>query len=84
MESIVVNVKTKSESKLIKDIASKMGYSSFLLNDAEKRMIARVKLSALTTRKTSGSAISSDEIQEEVNIVRAARYAKKAKKKGSH
>jgi len=83
MESIVVNVNTKSEGKLIKDIASKMGYSSFLLNDVEKRMIARIKLSQLTVKESSAPDISLDEIQQEINHVRAARYAKKTKKKGS-
>jgi hypothetical protein len=83
MESVVVNVSTKSESKLIKELASKMGYSSFLLSNIERKMIARIKLNSLNEKRTKMPDITMEEIQEEVRIVRDERYAKKAKKKGN-
>lgn len=46
-------------------------------------MIARIKLSQLVVKESSAPDISFDEIQQEVNCVRADRYGKKTKKKGS-
>jgi hypothetical protein len=83
MESVVVNVRTKSEGKLIKEIAKKMGYSSFLLNNTERKMVARLKLTSLDNKFPTIPEISLSEIQKEVDIVRAERYAKKTKNKSN-
>lgn len=80
----MVTVKTKSESKLIKEIAKKMGYASFSLSEAQKRMIARLKMSQLSDGQTQVKTLSIDEIQNEVDSVRAQRYAAKKGNKGSN
>ncbi|MFZ2907473.1 MAG: hypothetical protein WAZ98_14810 [Cyclobacteriaceae bacterium] len=76
MESILINVKTKSEQKLITDIAKRMGIVAASLTPFEKRLLSRIKIAGLSG-KSNRKNLSMDEIQEEVDQVRAARYARK-------
>jgi hypothetical protein len=74
VENILVQVKTKSDSKLIFDIVRKMGFDSFVVSDFDRRMLARKKLVqiASTIKKMN---ISDEEISEVVESVRSKRYS---------
>ncbi len=78
MESIVITVKDKAELKLLEELAKKMGFAAFELSEQDKRLFARRKLLELTSDFPQID-ISEEEIQEEVEAVRTANYAKKSR-----
>lgn len=79
MSSIVITVQTASELKLLEEMAKKMGFVAFELSEKDKRLFARRKLSEIRA-KFSQLDISEEEILNEVEEVRTARYAQKARK----
>lgn len=79
MSSIVITVQTTSELKLLEEMAKKMGFVAFELSEKDKRLFARRKLSEISA-KFSQLDISEEEILNEVEEVRTARYAQKASK----
>jgi len=74
MENIVIQVKTKSDRKLIFDIANKMGFDSFVVTDFDKRMLSRKKLIQIASN-ISKIDLSEEEISKIVESVRSVRYS---------
>lgn len=81
MTNIVIPVGSKEESRFLLDLAKKLGYNPFSIEDS--KMIARLKFVSLTDdmRKKGSNGSSMSEIQKEVDAVRSKRYGKKRKTK---
>ncbi|MDX1938938.1 MAG: hypothetical protein SFU99_00210 [Saprospiraceae bacterium] len=77
MESIVITVKDKSELQFLEYLAKKMGFAAFELSEQDKRLLARRKLLEIAQDFPSID-ISEEEIQQEVEAVRAANYVNKS------
>lgn len=75
MDSIVIQVPSKSDLKLLLELASKMGFKSFALSERETRMLARQKLAAIVEDADVAEEPSMEEINDIVEQVRTRRYA---------
>lgn len=76
MNSIVITVQNPSELKLLEEIAKKMGFAAFELSEKDKRLFARRKIVELMAQFPQLD-ISEEDILQEVEEVRAARYEKR-------
>jgi hypothetical protein len=76
MDSIVIQVPSKSDLKLLLELASKLGFKSFSLNERETRLLARQKLATIIEEADIAEEPSMEEINEIVGKVRTRRYAK--------
>lgn len=83
MTNIVIPVSNKEESKFLLNLAKKLGYNPFAIDD--NNMLSRLKFAALTDemRKKPASKFSMDEIRKETDAVRRKRYDKQRKNKVS-
>lgn len=83
MTNIVIPVSSKEESKFLLDLAKKLGYDPFSIDDG--KLIARLKFVSLadSMRKKTSAKLSLDDIQKEVDAVRNKRYGKQQKNKNS-
>jgi hypothetical protein len=74
MENIVIQVKSKSDSKLIFDMVKRMGFDSFVVSDFDKRMLARKKNVQIVSAIPKED-ISEEEISNFIETVRFERYS---------
>jgi hypothetical protein len=74
MENIVIQVKSKSDRKLISDMVKRMGFDSFVVSDFDKRMLARKKLVQIVSAIPQKD-ISEEEISNIIETVRSERYS---------
>jgi hypothetical protein len=75
MDSIVIQVPSKSDLKLLLELASKLGFKSFSLTERETRLLARQKLAAIVESADIAEEPTMEEINEIVEQVRTRRYA---------
>ncbi|MCU0347800.1 MAG: hypothetical protein MUC59_12740 [Saprospiraceae bacterium] len=74
MPSILIQVPSKSDPKLLLELAGKLEFKSFALSERETRILARQKLAAITEDVDVAEAPSMEEINEIVEQVRTCRY----------
>ena len=75
MDSIVIQVPSKSDLKLLLELASKLGFKSFSINERETRLLARQKLATVIEEVDILEEPTMEEINEIVEQVRTRRYA---------
>ena len=75
MESIVIQVPSKSDLKLLFELASKLGFKSFSVTERETRILARQKLATIAEAVDSSEEPTMEEINDIVEQVRTRRYA---------
>ena len=75
MESIVIQVPSKSDLKLLLELASKLGFKSFSVTEKETRMLARQKMVAIVEGVETSQEPTMEEINDIVEQVRTRRYA---------
>lgn len=75
MESIVIQVPSKSDLKLLLELASKLGFKSFSVTEKETRMLARQKMVAIVEGVETSEEPTMEEINDIVEQVRTRRYA---------
>ncbi|MCE7925552.1 MAG: hypothetical protein DYG98_21070 [Haliscomenobacteraceae bacterium CHB4] len=76
MGNIVVTVKNKADLELLGALAKRLGLQTFELSEQEMRLLARRKMVETVEQFPISEDISDEEIQAEVDIVRATRHAR--------
>lgn len=76
MGNIVVTIKNKADRELLEALAKRLGLQIFELSEQEMRLLARRRMVETVEQFPVSEGISDEEIQAEVDAVRATRHAR--------
>lgn len=84
MQTVVIQVSSKSDIQLLLEIAKKMGFKSWAVSDRENRLLARQKMAEIIEDLNTQEEPTMEEISSIVEEIRSRRYAKTENTESRH